>query len=542
MGLFTNKNNIKEQSMGRGFVVLSISNILVKLLSLIFVPVVIMLLGGSAEYSVYYSANQVFSFVYVLTTAGLPVAISKLVTELTSTDNRAQARQAFLYCRRIMVVIGMIFGSLMMIYAKPIAKLMNNEDCWLGVLFLGPTVFACSLLSAYRGYLQGMKNMTPTALSQLVEQIVHVVVALAMILILSGKGLVWAVAGGSIGTLAGAIVALLIVYKYYLAYKNKEDSYLMTHNQISTNVISRNQLIMKIFFYSIPITLNAGIQYGGNMIDTSVLKGRLIVAGFSEINASALHGMMGATRQILNVPNALVSSLCISLLPVIAGLYAVKKFDDAKDKANYAFKLCYILAIPLSVAMCVFAEPIYTILGLGDGYKLLCYMAFSVLFVAVVHLQSSVMQSVNQLFTATIFMGIGVASKIVLNYILIAIPAINIYGAIIATYVSYLIPMILNHIFLIKKRNMKIDHATLVIKPILSSGVMIAGASLAYLLFDFLCEKVFNNYITSLISLVFAAIAGVVIYFFVMYKLKGIDEEDISLVLPAKIRRVFIKN
>ncbi len=541
MGLFSNENNIKEQSMGRGFVVLSVSNILVKALSLIFVPVVIMLLDGSENYSIYYSANQVFSFVYVLTTAGLPVAISKLVTELTSTENRAQAKQAFLMCRRIMLVIGTIFGSLMMIYAKPIARLMNNEDCWLGVMFLGPTVLTCSLLSAYRGYLQGMKNMTPTALSQVVEQIVHVIVALIMILVLRGKGIEWAVAGGSIGTLAGAIVALLIVYKYYLAYKNNEDRYLMTHNEIQSDKMSTKQLLLRILFYSLPITINSGIQYGGNMIDTSVLKGRLIVAGFSDVNARALHGMMGATRQVLNVPNALVSSLCISLLPVIAGLYAMKKLDEAKDKANYAFKLCYILAIPISIAMCVFAEPIYTILGLGDGYKLLCYMSFSVLFLAIVHLQSSVMQSVNQLFTSTLFMAIGVSVKLILNYVLIAIPEINIYGAIFATYISYLIPMILNHIFMIKKRNIKIDHAMLILKPVLSSGVMIAGASLAYLLFDFLCEKVFNNYITSLISLVFAAIAGVVIYFFVMYKLKGIDEEDISLVLPAKIRRVFIK-
>lgn len=541
MGLFADNKKIKEDSIGSGFVVLSISNILVKSLSLFFVPIVIMLLGGSDNYSIYYSANQVFSFVYVLTTAGLPVAISKLVTELTSTDNRAQAKQAFLMCRRVMLVVGTIFGLLMMIYAKPIARLMNNEDCWLGVLFLGPTVFACSLLSAYRGYLQGMKNMRPTAISQLVEQIVHVAVALVMILVLRGKGIVWAVAGGSIGTLAGAIVALLIVYRYYLIYKNREDSYLMTHNQIQTQSLSRNQLILKILFYSLPITLNSGIQYGGNMIDTSVLKGRLIVAGFSEVDARSLHGMMGATRQLLNVPNALVSSLCISLLPIIAGLYAMKKFNETKDKANYAFKLCYILAIPISIAMCVFAEPLYTILGLGDGYMLLCYMAFSVLFVAIVHLQSSVMQSVNQLFTATFFMGVGVGVKLVLNYVLIAIPSINIYGAIIATYVSYIIPLILNHIFMIKKRNLKISHFSLLLKPLLSSGVMIVGASLVYLLFDFLCDKIFNNYFTSLISLIFAAISGVVIYFFVMYKLKGIDQEDISLVIPGRIRRAFTK-
>ena len=144
MSLFGNKNNIKEQSMGKGFVILSVSNILVRCMSLLFVPACIMLLGGESEYSIYYSANQVFSFVYVLTTAGLPVAISKIVTEMTSTNNRAQAKQAFRICRDIMLIIGLVFGFLMMIYSKQIAVLMNNEDCWMGVLFLGPTVFVCS--------------------------------------------------------------------------------------------------------------------------------------------------------------------------------------------------------------------------------------------------------------------------------------------------------------------------------------------------------------------------------------------------------------
>ena len=416
MSLFNHKNKIQEQSLGKGFVVLSVANILVKIMSLLFVPIIMRLLGGDSKYSVYYSANQVFSFVYVLTNAGIPVAISKLVTELTSTNNRTKARQAFKMCRTIMVILGIIFSILMMVYAKPIARLMNNEDSWMGVLFLGPTVLVCSLLSAYRGYLQGMKFMTPTAVSQVVEQFVHVVVAIILVLMLRSKGIIWAVAGASVGTLAGAIVAFAIVYKYYLSFKNNEDKLIISNPELLGEKMDKKSLLARILFYSLPITINSGIQYGGNMIDASVLKGRLLVAGFAEESAGALHGLMGATRQVLNVPNALVSSLCISLLPVIAGLYAQKKADETEDKANYAFKLCLTLAVPISVALCIFAKPLSVILGFENGYILLTYMSFSVLLLAIVHLQSSVMQSVNQLFTSTLFMGIGVAIKLLLNY------------------------------------------------------------------------------------------------------------------------------
>jgi len=534
MGLF-NKNKIQEQSMGKGFVVLSAANILVKIMSLLFVPIIFRLLGGDSQYSVYYSANQVFSFVYVLTNAGLPVAISKLVTELTSTNNRAQSRQAFKMCRNLMLVLGLAFSALMMIYAKPIARMMNNEDSWMGVLFLGPTVLVCALLSAYRGYLQGMKYMTPTAVSQVIEQLVHVIVAIILVLILRGKGIIWAVAGASVGTLAGAVVAFLIVYKYYSNFRNNEDRLLVNNPDLLGEKIATKTLLLRIIFYSLPITINSGIQYGGNMIDTAVLKGRLIYAGFAEESASALHGMLGATRQLLNVPNALVSSLCISLLPVIAGLYAQKKYGETEDKANYAFKLCFTLAVPMSVALCVFAEPLYVILGLGNGYKLLSYMSFSVLLLAIVHLQSSVMQSVNQLIKSTVFMGIGVLVKLLLNYVLVAIPWMNVYGAIIATYISYIIPLLLNHIFLKKDRNINIKIHKLVIIPLLSSGVMIVFASLIYFGSDYLIGKVFGTYVTSLISLLFAAVVGVVVYFLTMYKLHGINEEDVSLVLPKRI-------
>ena len=186
--------NTKEQSIGKGFVVLSAANIAVKVVSLLFVPFLNKILGGEAGYSVYYSANQVFAFVYVLTTAGLPVAISKLVTELTSTGNRKQAKQAFRMARTLMVLLGIVLSVIMAIFAKPIARYMNNEDSWMGILTLAPTVLICSLLSAYRGYLQGMKNMTPTAVSQVVEQIVHVAVSVVLVLGLRSRGIVWAVA------------------------------------------------------------------------------------------------------------------------------------------------------------------------------------------------------------------------------------------------------------------------------------------------------------------------------------------------------------
>ncbi len=529
--------NPREQSMGKGFVVLSIANIAVKILSLLFVPFLNKILGGEAGYSVYYSANQVFAFVYVLTTAGIPVAISKLVTELTATGNRKQAKQSFQMARSVMLLIGILLSVIMAVFAKPIARSMNNEESWMGVLTLAPTVLICSLLSAYRGYLQGMKNMTPTAVSQVAEQIVHVAVSIVLVLCLRGRGIVWAVAGASIGTAAGAAVALLIVMKYYQQYQHDLKVQYAGEEQRPVRKLTNRNIMKLILYYSLPITINSGIQYGGNMIDVSIMKGRLMAGGLSEYESRSLHGMMGVTRQLLNVPTALISSLCISLLPVIAGLYAQKKYAETQKKADYAFKLCYLIAVPMSIAMCVYAEPIYVMLGLGSGYKLLSYMSFSILFLGVVHLQSSVMQSVNELFSATLFMGIGVALKALLNYFLIAIPSLNIYGAVISTYISYIIPLVLNHICLVKKRGLRIEIVNLAILPMICGGMMLAGSMPVYLVFQWLLGKFTGVYITETVSVLFAAVTGIVVYLFMMKKTGGMSSEDFALILPAKIRR-----
>lgn len=532
-----NKINSHEQSLGRGFVVLSVANIAVKVMSLLFIPFLRNLLGGEAGYSVYNSAYQVFAFVYVLTTAGFPTAISKLVTELTSTGNRKQANQAFKMARTFMVALGFALSVVMMVFAKPIARLMNNEESWLGIATLAPTVLICSLLSAYRGYLQGLKNMTPTAVSQVIEQLAHTVISIILVLCLQSKGIVWAVAGATIGTTVGAAVALLVVIKYYKVASHDQKILHAGEDLRGVRQLGNKSLMQMLVYYSIPITINAAIQNGGNMIDTSIMKGRLLEAGFTEHASKTLHGMMGITRSLINVPAALITALCISLLPIMAGLYAQKKYAEAQQKAEYAIKLCYIVAIPMSVAMCVFAEPLYTMMFLGNGYRILSLMAFSVIFMGIVHLQSSIMQSVNLLFSATLNMAIGVAVKAILNYILISFHSVNIYGAIIATYISYIIPLVLNHRCLLKRRNIKLKLFSEAVLPFLCSGLMLVGAVPVYLLMNWLFGLFMSVYFTETFALIFAAVAGIVIYAFTMKKTGGMDSDDFALILPAKIRK-----
>ncbi len=519
---------IKEQSMAKGFAVLSVASILVKILSLFFIPVIRSLMGGSAGYQVYYSAYQVFAFVYVLATAGLPVAISKVVTELmTGTDHR-QSKRAFRIARFAMLLLGSVLTLVLLIFAKPIAAATGYEDAWLGIAVIAPNVLLCSVLSAYRGYLQGLKNMTPTAISQVAEQCVHLLVSIVAVLLLRNKGVVWMVAGASIGTLAGSVIALLVVYYYYRMQCNA-DKFRTVISSGENRKEERSQYIRLLVAYSVPITLSAAIQYGGNLIDVFIVKGRLLSAGIQEGLAETLHGDLSAARQLINVPSSLVTALCVSVLPIIAGLYAQKKKKAAATRAEYAFKLCFIVSVPCTVAMCVFAKPIYQLLGFGGHYQMLMYMSFSVLLMGVVHLQSSIMQSVNLLYVSAAFMGVSVIVKAIFNYLLIGIPGLNIYGAVLSTYISYLVPILLNNQMMIRKRGLKVRIFSTLAPSILGSAVMLVPSVPCYIL---LTKLMGASYFANLLAFVVAAALAIVTYFVVMVKIGGIYKEDIDSISP----------
>ena len=527
------RSGISAQTMARGFAILSIASIAVKVMSLLFVPILRKLMGGSAGYQVYTSANQIYAFVYVIATAGLPVAISKTVTEFLSLGDRSSAGRSFRLARTVLATIGIVLTVALVLLSKPIARASGYDDAWLGIAVIAPNILVCAILSAYRGYLQGLKNMTPTAVSQVIEQIVHLLVAIVAVLILRNKGIMWAVAGASFGTVAGSLTALAIVIYYYIKAGTPR---LPEGVEERNNSYPTARYLKLIARYSIPITLSSAIQYGGTIIDVFIVKSRLIASGLTENEAASMHGDLSCARQLINVPTALVTALCVSVLPVIAGLHAEGKTEEARKKAFESFKLCFIAAIPCAVALMVFSNQIYGVLDF-DMPLIMTTMAMSVVFMGIVHLQSSIMQSVNLLYQSTIFVGIGVLLKAILNYALIGIPGLNIYGAVISTYVSYIVPMILNAIALRKYRSMKINLFQPMLRPIIASTVMLIPSFPIYFLLKYILGFT-GTYVSNLIAFVVAALAAVVAYYFTMRLSGGLTKEDIESISPKLARKL----
>lgn len=531
------------QTITRGFLILSVANILVKLISLVFVPLIRSLLGGDAGYSVYSSAYSVYAFVYVIATAGFPVAISKLVSELSAKSRSEDAKKSFVLATKMLAIVGGVLTFLVMVLCKPLARLMSNEDSWAGIMVLGPTIFVCGVLSGLRGYFQGRRNMRPTALSQILEQLVHVGFSAAGVLLLRKFGVVWAVAGASFGTFIGALAALgicLLEYrsdsKIFAGQIDHEKEMRMAGPEGYTD----KELIKKIFYYSLPLFISSAVQYGGDLLDNSMIKSSLLRAGFDETAAKVLHGQYMAMRQLINVPGALATALCVSVLPAITLAFAENNMRDVSAKTQSAFKMCYIAAVPVAAVYAVFSGPIYKLLGYGDNVALLSLSAFSVVFLCTVHLQSSVLQGVNKFYTSSAFMCLCVVLKAVLNYILIGNKDLNINGAIIATYVSYLIPLLLNLYVMKKRAKISFSIIQAIAPPVAASAVGVFAGYPVYGILRLLIRSVIKGYAGYLIPILPAAAITLIGYYVALRKLGGLTSNDLNEMSP-KFRSLMSK-
>ncbi|MDV3427780.1 MAG: oligosaccharide flippase family protein, partial [Bacillota bacterium] len=168
---------MKTQETTKGFAVLSIAALLVKILSLLYVPLLYKIIGEEG-YGVYYASYSVFVFIYIVTTTGIPTAISKQVTELISVNNYKDAVKTFKIARVIMIIAGSLMTLLMIIFSKNLAAYVEYDKANYSIIALAPTILFSAVRSAYMGYYQGQDNMTPRAVSQVIEQIINVIFSL----------------------------------------------------------------------------------------------------------------------------------------------------------------------------------------------------------------------------------------------------------------------------------------------------------------------------------------------------------------------------
>ncbi|WP_251859728.1 polysaccharide biosynthesis protein [Clostridium sp. Marseille-Q2269] len=525
---------MKKQSVTKGFAILSIAGMLAKVFSLIYIPALINILTDQG-YGIYMAAYQIFAFIFVLTNSGIPVAISKLVSELIATENYKDALKSFRIARYMLLFLGFIMALFTVCASGVLSKIIGYEKAQLAVLALAPSILFTSVSSAYRGYFQGMGNMTPTAISQVIEQLVNIIFSLLFAVMFIKYGLEAGCAGGTVGTSLGALVSAL-----FLIYCHKKDGAIKVRDKsnIKDEKYSMAYLMKKIVHYGLPITLCVGMNSAGALVDLYNTKARLMVGGFNEVNATVLYGYLAKYQQLINVPIAIISSLSMAVLPVIAAAAAKGDKKQVKNNINYAFKSCFLISIPAAVGLGFLAKPIYSMLHIGGGVDIMKYGVIVLVLMAVAQIQTTILQSIGKLYAATLYSVIGICFKIAINYLLIANPTINIMGAIYGSAIGFLIPIILNHRMIKKSLKVNFNIITPAIRPFISAQIMGFVIVPVY--------TVVNNgiivglkkvYIANAVATMLAIILGIFIYAYSLILIGGLKKKDLDR-MPSKLRKL----
>jgi stage V sporulation protein B len=539
VGLMSEKVNLNNQSTSKGFAILSAAGFMVKFLSLLYVPFLLSILGD-VGYGIYARAYPIFVYMYVLTNAGIPVAISKMVSELIAVGNYKDAVKTFKIARFLLFILGLMMSLLMLIFAGDLADMAKSSNAKLAIMALAPTILISSVLSAYRGYFQGRGNMTPTAVSQVLEQIANTIFSLAFAAYFIKFGLAAGAAGGTIGTTLGALVAA--IYMIHAYEKNKVFRVPKGYSNLSTKRFTTKKLIKKLLSYAMPMTICLGLQQSGLLIDIRIVQSRLFDSGLIERQVTILWGVLTQYTTLIGVPIAIISSLAITILPSISSLVALGDKKAVRSKINYAFRLCFLIAVPSAVGLAVLAKPIIYLLHFGpDVSRLLTYGSVVIILMAVVSIQTSILQGLGKLYLVTVYAVLALIGKIIINYIFVAIPSFNILGAVMGNGASFAILLILNYLTINKVLKVRINLNRHAIKPIIASGVMAVVAKIIHFnfnfIFSFIKEGYFANAMAILISMGFAILT----YFSILVLIGGITKEDLE-VFPRKITKLIPKS
>ena len=495
----------KKQTFLHGAALLAIATAIVKVIGALYkLPLKAVI--GDEGYSYFATAYDIYTVLLLISTAGLPVAMSRMISQASSLGNSNQVRRVYSGARALFFGIGGAGTVLMMVFCRQLAQALEQPDAWFAIVCLGPCSFLMGIISTYRGFFQGQGNMIPTSVSQVLEAVCKLIVGLlAAVLVLHFTGSIPLAAGGAI---LGVTVSCLLSAVYLLFVFRRSFSLLPQSND---EVTSFGQTTKQLLAIAIPITIGAaGLQlltvvetslYMDRIIDlleTNRLTSPLIMLleqeitsanpeGLSAVQTNAkiaanLNGIYNMGKTIYNLPNAFITPITISILPAITAHLTLENHSGVKSTEESAARITALLSLPCAVGLMVLAEPIMALLGGYSGEKLvlagqlLRLLAISTFLHAIVLLTNAIMQAHGHANIPVINMlGSGVV-KLAVVFILSGNPAIGILGAPIGTALCNLCIAVLNLICMRKCIPQKPALVRNLLRPAVPAALMGAAA------------------------------------------------------------------
>ncbi len=515
----------KKQNFLQGTALLAMATAIVKIIGAIY-KIPLNAIIGKQGFSYYSTAYEIYNVLLMISTAGLPVAMSRMISQANSLGHNNRIRRIYSTARSIFLTLGIAGSLLMTLFCRQLAQFQNQPDAWAAIGALGPCVLLICIMSTYRGFFQGHGNMLPTSVSQVLEAIVKLIVGmLAALLLLKTTGSVSLAAGGAI---LGVTVSCLVSSVYLFSRFRKSFDALAPSSEMPESGAETARRLLAI---AVPITIgSAGLQIL-TMLETKIYMGQLLGLGFSQMEADSMKGIYNMSQTIYNMPCAFITPITISIIPAITANLTLMDYKGAKATEESAMRVMGLISMPCAFGLATLAGPVTALLGGYTGADLtlsttlMSIMGFNIIFNAVVLLTNAMMQAHGRAVVPVVHMFIAGVLRLIVVYILTGNPHIGIVGTPIGAMLCFLCIALLN---VLAMRRILTDPPAILrnlLRPFAAAaimGVFVYGA-LALL-------KMVG--ITSRLILCGLPVAvGVVVYVVMVVLLKAITRED-CLLLP----------
>jgi len=477
----------KKVSFVQGAAILGIAGLIVKVIGAAFrIPLANTI--GLIGTSYYDTAYPYYSWLLVISSSGLPTAISKMVSERVTLGDYRGAHRVFTTAMQILCCIGLLTSILMFFGSDYIARLHMLPEAAYCFKALAPALFFVALMCAYRGYMQGMQQMVPTAISQVVEQVGKLAVGLTLAFMLLDAGPEYAAMGALIGVTVSELLALIYVM---LSYRRRWPK---IRARLERSVRREAEPVAaRLMAIALPITIGASISPLASVVDSALIIRILLKLGYAKETAQTAFSLMRTNVATLtNMPGVLTMALAMSLVPAISAFSAKRDHAGVQDTARLGLKLALIIGLPCAVGLFVLASPILAMLypNLTEGeltlaVDLMHTSSIGVIFLSLVQSMTGVIQGMGKPNVPVFNLFIGFVLKVASLLALMNIPQINIQGAAVSTVVCYAFAGIADTIYVIRRAKLRLGLVDVLLKPVLSSGVM---GFVVFMIYSFMQE------------------------------------------------------
>jgi len=521
----------RGQSFIKGAAILGAAGALVKILGAIYrIPLSNIIMDEGIGY--YQTAYPFYILLLTLSTAGIPVAIAKLVSEKRALGDYRNAHKVFQ-----VALVGLFFGGIITslvvaLGARNIVGYLGNPNAYYALIALVPALFFVPIMGAFRGFFQGRQSMVPTALSQVIEQLFRVITGLGLTYLLLGYGIPIAAGGASFGGSTGAIAGTAVIVFIYFKYRKTMKAEIELSKIKSEYPVK--QIVRDLLLIAVPITMGSAISPTMDTIDAAIVLRRLQYIGYSVEMSNSLYGhLKGMAQTLINLPQVFSMAIAMSLVPAISDAKTRKAKGEVEDLITSGIRITLLIGLPAAFGLFVLSKPIIALLyykntpeAISSVGTLLSYLAFGVIFLTLVQTLTAMIQGLGKPFVPVKNLFIGAVAKIILTFVLTGIPSINVKGAAISTVTAYAVAASLDLRYIVKVEKIKLNVKKIMTKPLLSAIGMGVVARVSY--------ELFQGFIGSSKATIVGVGVGAIVYFALLIITGALTREDLELMPKGK--------